>query len=191
VDKIIRREHQKLSYCSPNFFPPPDLQQSLIEIFFREVHSLLPMLHLPSFLEDFKAGRANTDDGFRSLCGIIFSLASRFSTDPRVYPNLEGSVLASRQTAGLLYCISSAAYLFRLIPTRATLCELQAFALLVIYCLGAVSQDLVWQTIGFALQRFQVFIRVSSYLAELLSEIRTIMSSPNVLTRPLLCCMYR
>ncbi|KNZ52737.1 hypothetical protein VP01_3466g2, partial [Puccinia sorghi] len=155
VDQIIRHEHQRLAYRTLDFYPPPDLQQSLLEIFFREVHSVLRIIHIPSFMEEFKGGRHETDDSFRALCLAMFSLASRFSKDPRVFVDLEGNPKASLQAVGMRYCISACTYLFRPIPTPACLYELQALTLLVIYCLGAASQSLVWCSIGCALQRFQ------------------------------------
>ncbi|WAR61550.1 hypothetical protein PtB15_12B240 [Puccinia triticina] len=156
VDKIIRHEQQKVSYGNPDFYPPPDLQQSLLEIYFQQVHPLIRAVHPPSFIKDFKAGRVDTDDGFRAFCLSIFALASRFSKDPRVYLDIEGNPHGYLQTAGLRYCLSAASYLFRPIPSPATLCELQALALVVIYSLGAVNTDLVWCVLGVALQRAQV-----------------------------------
>ncbi|POV93977.1 hypothetical protein PSTT_17094 [Puccinia striiformis] len=156
VDKIIRHEHQKLTYGNSAFYPPPDLQQSLLEIYFQYVHPLLRIIHPASFIQDFKAGRGETDDGFKALCLIIFSVASRFSQDPRVYLDLEGNPHPSLQTAGLRYCISAGCYLLRPIPSPATFYELQAFALMVIYSLGAVSPGLLWCILGVALQRAQI-----------------------------------
>ncbi|KAA1093010.1 hypothetical protein PGT21_021126 [Puccinia graminis f. sp. tritici] len=156
VDKIIRHEHQKLNYGNPDFYPPPDLQQTLLEIYFRQAHPLIRTVHPASFIEAFQAGLAETDDGFRALCLSIFSIASRFCKDPRVYLDLEGNPHTSLHTAGLRYCISAGSYLLRPIPTPATLYELQAFVLMVIYSLGAVSPGLVWCVLGVALQRAQI-----------------------------------
>ncbi|KAH9445995.1 hypothetical protein MJO29_012273 [Puccinia striiformis f. sp. tritici] len=156
VDKIIRHEHQKLTYGNSAFYPPPDLQQSLLEIYFQYVHPLLRIIHPASFIQDFKAGRGETDDGFKALCLIIFSVASRFSQDPRVYLDLEGNPHPSLQTAGLRYCISAGCYLLRPIPSPATFYELQAFALMVVYSMGAVSPGLLWCILGVALQRAQI-----------------------------------
>ncbi|WAQ83010.1 hypothetical protein PtA15_3A376 [Puccinia triticina] len=155
VDKIIRHEQQKLSYSSPDFYPPPDLQQSLLEIYFQQVHPLMRAVHPASFIKDFKAGRVEADDGFKALCLIIFGLASRFSKDPRVYLNIEGNPNAYLQTAGLHYCLSASFYLFRPIPSPATLNELQALPLTIMYALGAVNAHLVWCLLGAALQRAQ------------------------------------
>ncbi|KNZ64694.1 hypothetical protein VP01_1003g1 [Puccinia sorghi] len=168
VDQIIRHEHQRLAYRTLDFYPPPDLQQSLLEIFFREVHPLSHIIHIPSFMEEFKGGRHETDESFKALCLAMFSLASRFSKDPRIFIDLEGNPQASLQAVGLRYCISACTYLFRPIPTPACLYELQALTLVVTYCLGAASQSLVWCFIGVALQRFQVFYFYFSLLQRVL-----------------------
>ncbi|POW15252.1 hypothetical protein PSTT_02191 [Puccinia striiformis] len=122
VDKIIRHEHQKLTYGNSAFYPPPDLQQSL-PVEMDSKHS---------------------------------ALVSLDSQDPRVYLDLEGNPHPSLQTAGLRYCISAGCYLLRPIPSPATFYELQAFALMVVYSMGAVSPGLLWCILGVALQRAQI-----------------------------------
>ncbi|EGG02899.1 uncharacterized protein MELLADRAFT_109634 [Melampsora larici-populina 98AG31] len=84
------------------YYPPPDLAESLIELYFQKIHPHEYILHRGEFMRHYKSGRAQLDCSFRALCYAIFASASRFSSDFRVAPPKEGA-LVDRQAAGALY----------------------------------------------------------------------------------------
>lgn len=155
VDKIIRNQYQQRIFATQRFYPEPDLEHHLLSLYFTHVHLQNPLLHPPTFLQLHASGLAQTETSFRSLCLFVFALASRFSDDPRVRLDIDGSQHPSPQVAGLRYCYSAVSYLYRPIATPATLFDLQAYVLLCLYSLGTVSPMSTWSIAGIGLQRAQ------------------------------------
>ncbi|KAI8453559.1 fungal-specific transcription factor domain-containing protein [Phakopsora pachyrhizi] len=155
VDKIIRNQYQQRIFGAQHCYPEPDLEEHLLTLYFQKIHPLLPILHLPSFIQLHSSGASLTDASFRSLCLFVFAVASRFSDDPRVMLDVEGKPHQSLQVAGLRYVFSAASHLYRPIATPATLYDLQAYVLLSLYSLGAVSFMTSWSVVGIGLQRAQ------------------------------------
>lgn len=65
-------------------FPPPDLTDSLINLFFLHVNPQCPIFHRPTFERQWREGLQETDPWFGCLCLALFAVASRWSDDPRV-----------------------------------------------------------------------------------------------------------
>lgn len=92
-------------------FPPPDLADSLIDLFFLHVNSQCPLFHRPTFVRQWREGLQEKDPWFGCLCLSLFAVASRWSDDPRVldgdeYEVLEAEVLDEEckwQRAGWKY----------------------------------------------------------------------------------------
>lgn len=156
VDKIIRNLFQQRILSTQHFYPEPDLEHHLLSLYFTNIHPLQPILHPPTFIQLHSAGLAQTDSSFRCLCLFAFALASRFSDDPRVMLDIDGTPHSNRQIAGLRYCFSASCYLYRPIAMPASLYDLQAFVLLCMYSLGTVSPMSSWSIAGIGLQRAQV-----------------------------------
>lgn len=76
-------------------FLEPDLMLSLIEIYFRQLNSLYPVLHRPSFMRSFMTNVHLHDKGFARLLLAVCSIGARFSDDHRIF--VEGE---SRFSAG-------------------------------------------------------------------------------------------
>lgn len=70
-------------------FPPPDLADSLIDLFFLHINSQIPLFHRPTFERQWREGLQEKDAWFGCLCLSLFAVASRWSDDPRV---LDGDV---------------------------------------------------------------------------------------------------
>lgn len=80
--------------CHRTFeFPPSDLLWVLIEKYFEETNTLLPLLYRPGFERFVKDGLHLRDHGFASVLFCVCALAAPFVDDPRVL--LEGSPLSS------------------------------------------------------------------------------------------------
>lgn len=65
-------------------FPPPDLTDSLIDLFFLHINPQCPLFHRPTFERQWQEGLQDTDPWFGCLCLALFAVASRWSDDPRV-----------------------------------------------------------------------------------------------------------
>ncbi|KAH9822143.1 hypothetical protein DFH28DRAFT_443936 [Melampsora americana] len=133
------------------YYPAPDLAESLIELYFQKIHPYESTLHQGAFMRHYKTGRAQLDCSFRALCYAIFASASRFSSDFRVAPPTDGA-LVDRQAAGALY---SAAVIPLLTPMTlpCTLFDLQAMSVLSYFLVGACSPMTAWFILGTFLRR--------------------------------------
>lgn len=65
-------------------FPPPDLTDSLINLYFLHINPQCPLFHRPTFERQWREGLQGTDPWFGCLCLALFAVASRWSDDPRV-----------------------------------------------------------------------------------------------------------
>lgn len=59
---------------------PPDLMSDLLRIFFTTIHPVWPIIHIPSFFNDFNQW---DDHAFAALVVSMCMLASRYTSDPR------------------------------------------------------------------------------------------------------------
>ncbi len=65
-------------------FPPPDLRDELLSIYFSDMNVSTPVLHQPSFERDVKDGLHLRDEGFGSVLLLVCANAAKKSKDPRV-----------------------------------------------------------------------------------------------------------
>jgi Fungal specific transcription factor domain len=65
-------------------FPPPDLAEKLVHLYFFHCNSMFPILHRPTFDYHFKNALYDREIWFACLCMEMFALASRYSDDERV-----------------------------------------------------------------------------------------------------------
>ncbi|KAI9569698.1 fungal-specific transcription factor domain-containing protein [Boletus coccyginus] len=65
-------------------FPPQDLADNLINVYFEKVNPFLPLFHRPTFERQWRGGLRHKDAWFGCLCLSMFAVASRWSDDPRV-----------------------------------------------------------------------------------------------------------
>ncbi|EIW62305.1 uncharacterized protein TRAVEDRAFT_116127 [Trametes versicolor FP-101664 SS1] len=66
-------------------FPPPDLMDYLIALYFTNVNIYTPLLHAPTFLNSLRNGEHLRDGGFGATVLLVCANGARFSTDPRVF----------------------------------------------------------------------------------------------------------
>ncbi|KAL1413262.1 hypothetical protein Q8F55_001017 [Vanrija albida] len=74
---------------------PADLLNDLLGIFFSTIHPVWPIMHIPTFFEDLQQLREHS---FSALVVSMCMLASRYSSDPRVFTDPENPA-----TAGVRY----------------------------------------------------------------------------------------
>ncbi|OAV94675.1 hypothetical protein PTTG_26901 [Puccinia triticina 1-1 BBBD Race 1] len=144
VDEYLRLRYEEYVSSTRCFYPEPDLELDLLKIYFQHFHPLVPIVHPATFYHLHKSGLAETDRTFRSLCLIMFSIASRWSMDPRLQFDLSGRPQPCRQFAGMPYGYAGYIGLFQPGYDRTSLLHLQAFVLLTIASLGALQPTATW-----------------------------------------------
>lgn len=65
-------------------FPPPDLLEKLVDLYFQNMNVFSPLLHRPTFEQGIKEGLHLHDEGFGSTVLLVCANGSRFTHDPRV-----------------------------------------------------------------------------------------------------------
>ncbi|KIK97752.1 hypothetical protein PAXRUDRAFT_135686 [Paxillus rubicundulus Ve08.2h10] len=75
---------ESISVSSSDKFPPQDLADSLIKLYFEHVNPQFPLFHRPTFERQWKEGLQHKDPWFGCLCLALFAVTSRWSDDPRV-----------------------------------------------------------------------------------------------------------
>ncbi|KAA1092981.1 hypothetical protein PGT21_019940 [Puccinia graminis f. sp. tritici] len=144
VDEYLRLRHEQYVSSAQAFYPEPDLEEALIKIYFQNFHPFVPVIHPTTFHGLHKSGFAETNSTFRALCLLIFSIASRWSCDPRVQLDLTGKPQPSRKFAGMRFTYAGFISLLQPGYDRTTLIHLQAFVLLTIASLGAFQPTITW-----------------------------------------------
>ncbi|PLW38344.1 hypothetical protein PCASD_10581 [Puccinia coronata f. sp. avenae] len=144
VDDYLRLRNEQCVSSTRCFYPKPDLERDLIKIYFQNFHPFVPIIHPKTFCDLHNSGLADNDPTFRALCLLMFSIASKWSTDPRVLLDLAGNPQTSRQFAGLRYGYAGYLGIFKLGDQRTTLFHLQAFVLLTIGSLATSQPTTTW-----------------------------------------------
>ncbi|GAA6028042.1 hypothetical protein JCM8097_001844 [Rhodosporidiobolus ruineniae] len=165
VDTLLHAEHCQVHQSIP--LPPQDLADKLIPAAFHHLKQW-PMLVRSEFEANVRKGLTETDASFRALYFQVCALGARFVDDPRLIPDAatltrftvqhpyfnESSAAAlgeqQRKIAkGYQYFI--AAPMSPLIS--ATLFDLQASVLSVLWLLGSTGTLTAWTAVGFAIRR--------------------------------------
>jgi hypothetical protein len=129
----------------------------LIDLYFERFHPCYPFLHEPMVRRDFAAEEWRTNISFRALLFAIFAISSRFvDDDPRVLHDWGfAGFLDERPTRHACgYAFSLAATKLLSSPTSAaSLCDLQAATLCVVYLMGTASPLTAWSMLGYVIRR--------------------------------------
>ena len=65
-------------------FPPDDLRDALVDLYFRNLNDDFPLLHEPMFKEAIASGLHLRDSGFGATVLLVCANGARSSSDPRV-----------------------------------------------------------------------------------------------------------
>ena len=65
-------------------FPPPDLLDELVDLYFIHTNSLYPLLHEPTFKKSVATGEHLHNGGFGATVLLACAIGSRFTRDSRV-----------------------------------------------------------------------------------------------------------
>ncbi|RPD58806.1 hypothetical protein L226DRAFT_471190 [Lentinus tigrinus ALCF2SS1-7] len=129
-------------------FPPNDLLDTLVELYFRKSNDVLPFLHEPMFKRSIQEGLHLRNSGFGATVLLVCAIASRFTEDPRVL--LDGS--EDRHSAGWRW-YQQVENVQRLELAPATLYELQLCMLMVQFLSGSTAPQATWTLIGNGIRR--------------------------------------
>ncbi|KAF8910393.1 fungal-specific transcription factor domain-containing protein [Mucidula mucida] len=141
-------------------FPPPDLCDTLIRLYFQHVNSQFPLLHRPTFERQWQQSLHERNAWFACLVMTLFSVASRWCDDLRVLPKsttkqengdidwtragwdyFEVAVGIHRHRRSLIY--------------PATLFEIQGFSLMAMFLRGTNSHALSWHLTSIGIRKAQ------------------------------------
>jgi hypothetical protein len=68
-------------------FPPADLLYGLVDTWFKTRHTMLPLLHQPTFMKNLADGLHYREGAFAGVLLMVCACASRYSTDTRaIFP---------------------------------------------------------------------------------------------------------
>ncbi|RPD58799.1 hypothetical protein L226DRAFT_471250 [Lentinus tigrinus ALCF2SS1-7] len=126
-------------------FPPEDMLNSLVDLYFRHINDMLPLLHEPTFKSGIINGLHLRDGGFGAVVLLVCACASRFTDDPRVL--LEGT--EDRKSAGWKWF--QAVEDWRKITgslAPAQLHDLQICVLMANYLIGSSAPQANWSLLG-------------------------------------------
>ncbi|QRV78404.1 Fungal specific transcription factor domain [Ceratobasidium sp. AG-Ba] len=140
--------------------PPPDLFDSLVELYFKHVSPQIPIIHEPTLRTQIRAGLHTRDHSFARLMLAICALASRWTSDPRVLHESErvaveaGDVNAPRLSAGVKY-FNQVRLLRRSMPKPAVLFDIQTYVLCALLVQSSFEPHNAWIIIGLGLRSAQ------------------------------------
>ncbi|KAF8210345.1 fungal-specific transcription factor domain-containing protein [Mycena galopus ATCC 62051] len=141
-------------------FPPPPLAAQLIDLYFIHCNSQLPLLHRPTFEQQFRDKLHHRSIWFSCVCLGIFAVASRWSDDPLVLPRKckrTSSGGLDWTCAGLHYHeMAMGIHRVRQSLLRpACLEEIQTFTLLALFVRATVKNSAAWVFISVGLRKAQ------------------------------------
>ncbi|KAF9465075.1 fungal-specific transcription factor domain-containing protein [Collybia nuda] len=140
-------------------FPPSDLAQSLIHLYFVHVNAHIPLLHRPTFERQWGENLHHKNIWFAAVCISLFAVASRFTDDLRVtersgkpdsgqsdwgyagWNYFEVAIGIHRARRSLFY--------------PASLFEIQTFTLLGMFLRGTESPSAAWILVSIGIRKAQ------------------------------------
>ncbi|KAF7294504.1 Fungal-trans domain-containing protein [Mycena kentingensis (nom. inval.)] len=128
-------------------FPPPDLAESLIDLYFDNVNLLLPLLHRPTFDRQVAAGVPLENGGFAATYLLVCAIGSRYSSDPRVL--LDGT--DNSHSCGWRWFEQLQLTRDPLGPP-VSIYDLQTVALAVLFIQGSSAPQASWTLISFGIR---------------------------------------
>ncbi|KAG8943600.1 hypothetical protein FRC04_002761 [Tulasnella sp. 424] len=132
-------------------FPPDDLMDELIELCFKTIMVLFPVVHRPTLEKQRRENRHRNDINFARVLLGVCAIGARFSDDERVcLPSEDGSGV-EWNSAGWKY-FTQIVSLKRPILSPAGLSDLQSTALSAIYLYGTSAPHSSWLIAGIGLR---------------------------------------
>ncbi|KAL1744459.1 fungal-specific transcription factor domain-containing protein [Schizophyllum fasciatum] len=147
VDIMTRREFATYT------FPEDDLLYSLVELYFKEINTYLPLLHKPSFIGQLVARRHLTDEFFAPIVLLVCAIGARFTKDPRVLLD-DSTSFHSAETSPPKW-FNQVQIVKKSMFTAPTLHDLQFYMLSVAFLQATSAPQACWTLIGIAVRMAQ------------------------------------
>ncbi|KAJ7584210.1 fungal-specific transcription factor domain-containing protein [Mycena floridula] len=130
-------------------FPPNDLMMSLIDLYFRHMNLIMPLLHRPTFEKLLTRGEhLDRSSKFGTVLSLVLALGSRWSTDERVLLDDDRSLHSSGWKWYRPASLTLSSITDRYAETT-TLYDLQAICLWIVFAFGSCSEPVsLWPMIG-------------------------------------------
>ncbi|KAI1785161.1 fungal-specific transcription factor domain-containing protein [Ganoderma leucocontextum] len=132
-----------LPVFEPSNFPPRDLVDVLVDLYFCHTNCHLPLLHEPTFKKSIDDRQHLRNGGFGATVLLVCAIGSRFTRDPRVL--LEDS--DHPHSAGWKW-FRHVERARRLSFAPAKLHDLQVYALMALFLDGTTAPQAAWAVIG-------------------------------------------
>ncbi|KAF8512070.1 fungal-specific transcription factor domain-containing protein [Gautieria morchelliformis] len=141
----------------PEFkFPPEDLMDSLISLYFDKLHWIFPVLHIPTFHSHYRCKLHIRNHRFAIILLLVCAVGSRYSSDPRVLPTCAELEKESEEErwlqAGLDYYAQVFPYLGRSPVYAPSLFDLQKLALACLYVQDSKNNPQGWSWCGLGIR---------------------------------------
>ncbi|CAE6422895.1 unnamed protein product [Rhizoctonia solani] len=140
--------------------PPPDLFESLVDLFFTHVSPQIPIIHEPTLRVQILSGLHTRDYSFARLMLAICALGARWCKDPRVLHESEreaieaGTPDAPRLSAGVKY-FNQIRLLRRSMPKPAVLFDIQTYVFCALLVHSSFEPHNAWIIVGLGLRSAQ------------------------------------
>ncbi|KAI0635504.1 fungal-specific transcription factor domain-containing protein [Trametes polyzona] len=131
-------------------FPPPDLLERLVDLYFENMNCYTPLLHRPTFEQGIKDGLHLVDEGFGSTVLLVCANGARFTDDPRVL--LEG--YDTTQSSGWKW-FQQVQMVRKSLLAPPRLYDLQIYALTASFLQGTSAPQACWTIIGIGIRMAQ------------------------------------
>ncbi|KIK55566.1 hypothetical protein GYMLUDRAFT_121143, partial [Collybiopsis luxurians FD-317 M1] len=135
----------------PYEYPPEDLFEHLLALYWEHLNPFYPLLHRPTFEKSIAAKLHLYDQTFGSTVLAVCALASRYSDDPRV---LYGD-MTSKHSAGWRY-FNQIEFVPNIFLESPSVYALQVYPLSVIFMLATHMVETCWVLIGTGVQLAQM-----------------------------------
>ncbi|KIK55513.1 hypothetical protein GYMLUDRAFT_47729 [Collybiopsis luxurians FD-317 M1] len=135
----------------PHEYPPNDLLESLLALYWEHVHPIYPLLHKPIFERSLAAKLHLYDRTFGSTVLAVCALASRHSDDPRVL--YDGTT--SKHSAGWKY-FNQIKFAPKSFVETPSVYKLQVYALCITFMIGTNMAETMGVLIGPGIQLAQI-----------------------------------
>ncbi|KAJ7903353.1 fungal-specific transcription factor domain-containing protein [Mycena olivaceomarginata] len=97
---------KKRTIVGPQYiYPHSDLVESLLRLYFTNLHPTLPILHRPSFERSVRQGQHLTDMQFGGVLLAVLAIGSRYSKDSRVFIDGDASLSAGWKFANQIWIL--------------------------------------------------------------------------------------
>lgn len=141
----------KLEDPEPHYrFPDPDLLTSLVDLYFANTNTFLPLLHQPMFEKSLSDNLHRRDDGFGAVVLLVAAVGARFSDDPRVA--LPGT--DAMHSAGWAW-FNQVQMVRRSLFSPPSLYDLQIYCLSALFLQGSSAPQSCWTIIGIGIRLVQ------------------------------------